>query len=351
MTPEPNLKAHLVGDATAEQMAEQWRHIEARLERRPRRRWVWPSLAFAGATAGLVLLAWTLRPLPAPRAWQSQDENLEVALADGSRVEVRPRSHLGLVGERPGETRLRLLRGSARFQARHDPARRFSVTAADVEVLVTGTVFSVALEEGKRARVSVEQGEVEVRPAGQARLLASLRAGESWPPESFARPEPALSPPGGGVPAVAAGEQPATRSSATPASLGPRRPMPSDPRVLLEEANLARRNGDVERAAVLLESLSMRHPRDPRAALATFELGRLRLDALADPAGAVAALKHSIALAPAGVFREDAEACLATAYARVGDRRRCEQARQTYLGHYPEGVHAAAMAALACGAR
>jgi len=124
--------------------------------------------------------------------------------------------------------------------------------------------------------------------------------------------------------------------------------MPTDPRLLLEEANSARRNGDVERAAALLETLRVRHPRDPRAALATFELGRLRMDALGDPKGAVQALQQSIALAPAGVFREDAEACLATAYARMRDHQRCEHARQTYLGHYPAGTHAAEMSALVC---
>ena len=149
------------------------------------------------------------------------------------------------------------------------------------------------------------------------------------------------------APPVAPPVAPPAGSSTTVA----RRPVPSDPRQLLEEANAARRSGDVARAASLLETLRVRHPRDARAALATFELGRLRMDALGDLPGAVAALKQSIALAPSGVFREDADACLATAYARMHDRARCEQARQSYLARYPAGTHAAEMSALACGER
>jgi hypothetical protein len=98
----------------------------------------------------------------------------------------------------------------------------------------------------------------------------------------------------------------------------------------------------------LLETLRVRFPRDPRAALASFELGRLRMELLGDLPGAVSALKQSIALAPSGVFREDADACLATAYARMRDHARCEEARRTYLARYPEGTHAAEMSALAC---
>jgi tetratricopeptide (TPR) repeat protein len=124
--------------------------------------------------------------------------------------------------------------------------------------------------------------------------------------------------------------------------------VPTDSRQLLEQANAARRIGDVAQAASLFETLRVRYPRDPRAALASFELGRLRLDVLGDPPGAVQALKQSIALAPSGVFREDAEACLATAYARMRDHPRCELARRAYLDRYPEGTHATEMSALVC---
>ena len=354
MTPEPKLSSYIVAEATREELAQQWANIEPRLARGPRQRRLLPlSLALAGAaTAAIVVLALVQRTSP-PRNWTSQGAPLPVALADGSRLELRPGSKVSLLQERKRELRLEVLRGGARFEVRHDLGRRFQVTAAGVDVVVTGTAFTVELEGDQGSpRVSVERGQVEIHARTDARLLAHLHAGETWPP----RLAPSVAPAPSAAPSTPPVEtQPALPAPApvAPAPVAPpgRRPPAPDPRQLLEQANAARRSGDVEEAAALLETLRVRHPRDPRAALATFELGRLRMDALGDLPGAVQALKHSIALAPTGVFREDAEACLATAYARMRDRTRCEQARQTYLGHYPEGTHAAEVSALACRER
>jgi len=343
MTPEPKLSSYIVAEASPAEMAEQWQKIEARLAPRPPRPWLPLSLAFAGVAAALVAFVYVQRA-SSDRAFTSAAEPLPVALADGSQALLEPRSQVHLLRQGKHEVSLRLLLGAARFEVRHDPSRRFQVSAAGVDVVVTGTAFSVALDDrGTTARVSVERGEVEVHPHGETRLLARLHAGESWPE----RPAPAVAPaPPVSAPAVAA---PVETVHEAPAA--GRRPPPSDPRLLLEQANAARRSGDVEQAAALLETLRVRHPRDPRAALATFELGRLRLDALGDLPGAVQALQQSIALAPTGVFREDAEACLATAYARMRDRPRCEHARQDYLGHYPAGTHTAEVSALTCPER
>jgi TolA-binding protein len=309
------------------------------------------SLACAGATAAAIALLSMHRTAP-ERTWTSQSQPLTLALDDGSHLQLRPGSDVSLLRQRKGEVRLQVVRGGARFEVRHDPARRFQVTAAGVDVVVTGTTFSVELEGGLGVpHVLVERGEVEVHPQGEARLLARLHAGEAWPP----RPAPSVASPEAPVPSSAV--QPLEPQPAAPgvapavspsAPLGGRGSAPTDSRQLLEQANAARRRGDVAEAASLLETLRVRYPRDPRAALASFELGRLRLDVLGDLPGAVQALKQSIALAPSGVFREDAEACLATAYARMRDRPRCEDARRTYLGRYPEGTHAAEMSALVC---
>jgi transmembrane sensor len=260
-------------------------------------------------------------------------------------MRLAPRSEVSLADERAGLVRWQVLRGAARFEVRPDAARRFYVAAAGIEVLVTGTAFTVELAGGA-PRVSVERGEVEVHPRHEARLLARLRAGESWPPR-LAPAEAAAPPPPSESPAPARAEPVAAPSA--PSTSSPR-PAPVDARRLLEQANAARRSGDFAQAAALFESLGARYPRDPRAALAAFELGRLRLDALGDLPGAVQALKQSIALAPQGVFREDAQACLATAFARLRDHSRCESARRAYLERYPEGMHAAAVSALDCGA-
>src|SRR5205085_7860137 len=77
---------------------------------------------------------------------------------------------------------------------------------------------------------------------------------------------------------------------------------------LLELSERQRLAGNTRAAAATLDVLLRRHRNDPRAALAAFDLGRLRLDAFGDAAGAVEALSDSIALAPNGPLREVAEA-------------------------------------------
>jgi hypothetical protein len=348
MTSKPKLSSFIVAEATEAELARQWAAIEYRLE--PRRHRLLPlALALAGVAA--VAIAYLLvQPVPPKQVSTRPNERVTLALDDGSRMQLRPASAVNLLRQRRREVHLQVLRGSARFEVRPNPARRFVVTAAGVDVVVTGTAFSVELEGAAgTTRVSVERGVVEVHPRGEVRVLARVHAGEAWPAARTVVPRaPAETPP-------AAPADQATKPSvpvAVPAAPAiARRPEPTDPRQLLEEANAARRNGDVARAASLLEILRVRHPSDARAALATFELGRLRMNALGDLPGAVQALKQSIALAPSGVFREDAEACLATAYARMRDRARCVQARQRYLERYPEGTHNAEMSALACPGR
>ncbi|HTQ47109.1 MAG TPA: hypothetical protein VMI75_30350, partial [Polyangiaceae bacterium] len=69
----------------------------------------------------------------------------------------------------------------------------------------------------------------------------------------------------------------------------------------------------------------------------TFEyVHALRLDALGDPAGALAAFDDAIVLAPRAGFREDAEARRVEALDRMNDTR-CPAARQAFLARYPHG--------------
>jgi transmembrane sensor len=355
MTQKTRLSDHVTAEAMPHEIDRQWAAVDARLSHGPRRpRWLPLSLLLAGATAMAIAYVSADR-VPVPSHWTSQSAPLRFTLTDGSQMQLEPRSEVGLSGEREGEVRLQVVRGAVRFEIRPDPARRFQVSAAGIDVVVTGTAFTVELEGSQGGpHVSVERGTVEVRVHHEGRLLARLHAGETWPPRLAPSEVPAEAAPAAPAAPAAELEAPSTGAdtvAAPAASASGRAPAPTDSRRLLEQANAARRSGDFAQAAALLETLRVRYPRDPRAALASFELGRLRMDALGDLAGAVQALKQSIALAPTGVFREDAEACLATAYARLHDRPRCESARRAYLDRHPEGMHAAALAALDCGTR
>ena len=122
------------------------------------------------------------------------------------------------------------------------------------------------------------------------------------------------------------------------------------PRELFDDAQRARADGRASDAARAFDRLRRSYPRDPRAALSAFELGRLRLDVLGDPRGAEEALRDAMALGPTSPFREDAEARRVEALGRAGDMAGCVAARSAYLARWPEGTYRRAVE-LGCGGR
>ncbi|WP_067736077.1 FecR family protein [Novosphingobium naphthalenivorans] len=101
-----------------------------------------------------------------------------VPLEDGSRVTLDRGARLEFAFTAT-ERRLRLLSGRARFEVAHDSARPFMVDAGTGRVIAHGTVFDVALENG-RVRVGLVRGSIEVRDkaAGRPPAVRFLRAGE-----------------------------------------------------------------------------------------------------------------------------------------------------------------------------
>jgi transmembrane sensor len=108
---------------------------------------------------------------------------------------------------------------------------------------------------------------------------------------------------------------------------------------LFEEGQRARREGRAIDAARAFDKVRRTYRKDPHAALAAFELGRLRLDVLEDPVGAEDALHDAIVLGPSSPLREDAEARRVEALSRSGDRAGCTAARAEYLAHWPSGAY------------
>ncbi len=98
-----------------------------------------------------------------------KDNGSELVLADGSVVELAPRSEIELRGAMRGTT-IRLHRGNLIVRAAEQHGGRLRVATDDCVVAVKGTVFAV--DHGfKGSRVSVIEGEVEVRQAKGRELL------------------------------------------------------------------------------------------------------------------------------------------------------------------------------------
>jgi TolA-binding protein len=326
----------------------------------------------------------------------SDDAPVEMTLAEGTRIQVDPRSEVKLLHSSARAVQVRLAHGSARFDVAKRRSRRFSVDLGRVEVVVTGTQFRVLRKDGPagdRIQVTVEEGSVEVRRPDSG--VVALHAGENW---STVIPREQIEPSADEVSALeetraeAGQETPeaeedddelyeadvrshaeartstarvkgvegaevtaddqldhidedsAERSSRRRAiSRERRRRRVREAAVgageLFDQANLARRAGSLELAAELYDDLVAQYPRDRRASLAAFELGRLRMDSLRDPRGAVQALERALKLDGHGEFAEDALARLVLAAEARGERESCLRAQQRYLTRYPDGVH------------
>jgi len=348
-------------------LARQWGAVSKGLVVRPRRSFYATVLAPAVlAPAALVVLA--LVVLLVVRPWHAAGGAVAVArptdalvLADGSRVTLSSGAELALESATRERVHLLLTAGAIDLDVTHVAGRPFVVTAGGHDVTVRGTAFIVKLDSRDGARtltVEVTRGRVDVTgPTG----LHTLDAGQSWssrvetasasPVTTAASSVAAASDTDAPAPALTEAVEPApppdvepsarvAAGSGAPAAPGAPVTPVEGPRELLARATEARTGGRPREAAIALDTLRKRYRSDARAGLAAFELGRIRMDALNDPAGAAEAFADAIALAPAAPFREDAEARRVEALDALPDRARCERVRDAYLARYPTGLHA-----------
>jgi uncharacterized protein (TIGR03435 family) len=106
-----------------------------------------------------------------------------VALADGSRIEMRPNSELALEHADDG-VRILLNGGSVIVTAAKQKTGHLYVQTKDVSVSVAGTVFLVNAEDAG-SRVAVIQGEVRVIQGGTSKkLLPGEQVATNWLMES-----------------------------------------------------------------------------------------------------------------------------------------------------------------------
>lgn len=361
------LAHHIRVDLSEPRVDRLWAGVSPRLGGPRRARgWMWAGAALSVASAAAIVVVVHARGMhgagggeaqvAAASAWdgaqlETAADALAVKLVDGSSLKVEPRSRVEVRGQTASALKLELARGRIACDVTHREGRSFVVAADGVEVRVVGTRFTVANEQaeaGRRVEVRVERGVVEVRGAGGD--VARVEAGHSWsqvtrtealggpetPPEAPAEDE------------AAAPAAPAAPAAKPHAAVRASHPAGADARTLFEQARTEWRAGKMEEAAQTYQALLTAHPRDPRAGLAAFELGRLRMDRLNDMSGAVQALEQAVALAPGAELREDALARLVAAAAGAHDHTRCARARTRYLTEYPSGVHHRTVSAASC---
>lgn len=346
---------HVTPPVSEARLERQYAVIRARTQtgRGPHRRVWWVGAAAVVATAAVLVLvmgsSWVrlhggARPLASSAGLPEEGAVIEapsstdgtsISLSEGSRVVLAGGTRLRLTSARPSAIRLDIDRGGVEVDATHVEGRTFVVGAGPYAVRVVGTHFWVERTPAGRVAVRVDRGAVEVSsPSGETR---SLTAGEQW-----SAPDPAVAVPGSS--ADTPREQPSSATEA--AAPAPSATMAGAPlgssvnaKDLFDDAQRARAQGRLQDAARSLDRLRRTFRSDPRASIAAFELGRLRLDALGDPRGAEEALRDAVTLGPASPFREDAEARRIEALSRMGDASGCRSARDAYLARWPAGTY------------
>jgi transmembrane sensor len=331
------LSHHVRPNLSEARVAGLWGNIDARATPDRNMRHLWRVVGPA-VLAGALAVAFGLRGHGrAPRDGMegSLIENGTVTLADGSHVAVSDGGRLRVETLRDDSVVLALDVGSVELAVPHS-RRTLVVRTPRYDVVDVGTRFRVVLDRDGAERVEVSEGSVEIRSRVDDTPARRLDGGESW-----------SNTPSAPAPVVSAGPAPVETTSAPSAE-----PLPSSavrdpgvgPRDLLETAERARLAGQPRAAGAALDSLRRRFRSDPRAPLAAFELGRLRLDSLGDVQGALEAFDDAIALAPRGPLRQDAEARRVEALS-VERSPLCAAARDAFLEHYPASAHAAVVAA------
>jgi ferric-dicitrate binding protein FerR (iron transport regulator)/outer membrane protein assembly factor BamD (BamD/ComL family) len=295
----------------------------------------------------------------------SLPEGIDVEIAAGASLQVRSRT--------ARETTLELGRGQAVFDVTHRDGRRVIVATPGFDIEVVGTRFRVQVAEGTPdptldptktpgtrsapVTVEVERGTVRVNPSktgGGTEQPRSVTTGQRWTStqpsaQAVESADFATSGAPGTVPSATdslpdvAGKIQPNPSASTAASDSRRETdrasSVESAKELFESAERHRMSGRPSEAAAALDRLRTLYPGDARAALAAFESGRIRMDRLGDPSGAVAAFQAAIRLNPSGTYREDAEARLVQLYQRLGQTDRCRQAKASYLAKYGQGKH------------
>ncbi len=299
------------------------------LERRRRRRRALRTGAAALLLLGIVAIA----------SWQQRAATTTPALpvltlADDSSVELADPHQLVRQLDTRAQVRLELKHGRASFVVTHDPKRPFRVEAGPVAVEVLGTRFDV--DRGATSTsVRVHEGRVAVFTArGRTELTAGQRG--DYPVEVAHDPQPASRDP---QPATR-DPQPVARDPQAVPRDAPPAPRPTESAAqLLELADRARESGRPADAVAPLRRLLDVHPRDSRAPLAAFTLGRVLLDSLHRPAEAAEAFAR--AQSPVSALHEDALAREVDAAARAGNLARARARALAYVARYPEGPHLA----------
>jgi TolA-binding protein len=359
------------------------------------------AFAFAAIGAIGLVVALRSRPVPlqvmvGPNSYRadpgsfiaaSPTEALPIRFTDGSSLLLAPTSAARVTETGANGAHVVVESGHVDVSVVHRAATEWHLRAGPFDVAVTGTRFdlewrssqgelSVAMKEG---RVVVSGGcLVRSQELGAGERLVASMVTSHWqissgdevlassgaqlatspePPTSDVPPsdspgvtKPLAEKPVASVPAASA-EPPAWRGALSRGDYRAAVSMldenawaqalqTSSAADLMALANAARLSNDIDHATQALLTVRRRFPRDGRASVAAFTLGRLAFDHGHAYADAAKWFRRYLAEAPNGDLAREASGRLIEAYQLSQNRAEAIEAARRYLSEYPTGPHA-----------
>ena len=322
--------------------------VHARLGHRRR---AWRAAIASVGVASAVAIA--VIALPRARDRPAAPEAQVIRLREGSEIHFDPsRAEVRVIEETAEHVRVDVIRGASRYVVVPNPKRAFEVRSGPVTVSVVGTEFLVE-PRGAATWVEVTRGKVKVtatsREDGDRDATALLGAGDAG---LFPRERAPAAAPIAADTAVAAdaARERARRSRQSYRSEIARSDYRSayaelarNPAVagdtvddLLVAADVARLSDHPAEAVPYLQRILRDHPRDERAPMAAFTLGRT-LSGLGRTRDAMAQFARVRAGWPRSPLAEDALVREAEAAAALGDVAAAVRLAAEYDRGYPAG--------------
>jgi len=363
MTPDPDrLRESLVLDWTQERQEAGLRRLQASPSRKNSLRWTVPLVAAAAVVAAFFIGRNSLPPSAAehPTTVAGPGDPAAVVIVPRQEADVRPPSDpptppaivplqfrdgssvtphnavsdVVIADASDARVRLQLRRGGARFDVTPNPDRNFAVEAGPVTVEVLGTEFDCN-RDGDQVTVEVIRGSVSVAWDGGSTILKTGQSG-TFPPQAplIENPEPEP------------GRPPATQKEwrrlakrgdqkkAYDALLAGGK-VANRAEELMLAADVARRAGHTPAALPYLQRVLEHHPKDSRAPLAAFTIGRieLRRGNYKTAAGSFLRVRElgGTSLAEHALARE------VEAWVGANNNAKARRRAQEYLRLYPDG--------------
>jgi TolA-binding protein len=315
----------------------------------------------------------------------SESEPLPLTFADGTRIEMAPRSRARVLVLEPKETRVMLESGRAHVEVTRRSGQNFTIATGPFTVHVTGTRFDVLWSpESDQFELSLAEGQVELSGCvfGSGRKLVAgqrVEASCKVPRLAIAYSSPTAPPSAsafvselprasGSVALETAapsarGEAPSPHTGKAPAARGgwlllSRSGHYAEAFAAAEREGFAelcqgtnaaelsllgetaRHAGRLTEARQAFSALRRRFPAAKEAALSAFSLGLLEFDGFSAYSKAADWFRTYLRENPSGPLARDAHGRLMEAVQRSGSRAEARELAQSYLLDYPAGPHA-----------